>query len=121
MVRKMKNDYFSRFMLLLKKYNIILHSLWITPVLAVITIVLTAAGHGIVAIYTILYPYSSLLIFICSDANFCGTMGFLQYLIYGILLHIANQKNCFVPALAIIASIHMILMIVALVYFPLGQ
>lgn len=102
-----------------KEYMIVIHPIWVSPILFAFAIFCAGAGHGVLGPYVFLYPHVALLslyfdereygvLFSCSDL--------LLYVIYGILLHLSKKKTQVRLAIMIILVTHVAL---ALRYYAL--
>jgi len=95
-----------------KKYRIIIHSIWISPILFVFAIFCAGAGHGVFGPHAVIYPYVSLVSLFLDERQYGA--GFIYadlalYVIYGVILHLARKRNKFEQSIVIILIVHVIL------------
>ncbi len=95
-----------------KKYMIVIHSIWVSPILFAFAIFCAGAGHGVFGPHAVLYPYVSLVSLFLDERQYGA--GFMYadlalYVIYGFILHLARKRNKFEQSIMIILIVHVIL------------
>lgn len=93
----------------INKYPYLSYSVFFSPVLIIISIATTGAGHGTSIVFRLLYPYTFIMlnfIPINNDIqNIVGISGFLLYPLYGVILTLCKEKAK--AAIIIISVFHL--------------
>ena len=95
-----------------KKYRIIIHSIWISPILFAFAIFCAGAGHGVLGPYVFLYPYVSIISLYFDERQYGAEFAYgdlLLYVIYGVMLHLSKKRNKLEQSIIIILIVHVIL------------
>jgi uncharacterized membrane protein len=111
----MKSKFFDKMYHLKKKYIFIYRSILLTPILFIIAMLFTGGGHGTSFFLVLFYPFSTLFLFIfpnCESVLF--PIGLLQYILYGIILTIAERKGKLISLIIIISAIHIFTILLCL-------
>ncbi len=111
----------NMYMNLKKKYPIVVYSIYVTPILAFITLFSIGGGHGTVALFKLLYPYSIFAGVIATDngSSLMETIffvGFSLYLIYGIILTIAQRYNKLSDTIIMLSAVHLAMSLMCYIF-----
>jgi len=123
MVNSMAGCGMKRILMFKNKYPRIFNAIILTPVLAFISLLLTGhAGEGMIVL-KLIYPYTFFLIGLLQiEDNSTWAIvvyaGFLLYVIYGVLLTIADNKGKIKEAKRVILIAHIAAAMFCILLFP---